>query len=882
MKSIRASMYRLIGLFSRDRRDRDFANELDSHLQMHIDDNVRSGMSPDLARRDALLKLGGIMPTQQIYHERSTVPLLENLVQDLRFALRQLRKNPGFAGTAVLILALGVCASASIFAFVDSALIKPLPYKDPTRLVGVYESVGMIPRSNLSYPDYLDWKKANHVFSSLDVWNGRGYMLRTNEGSELVAGARVSDGFFRTLGVAPLLGRDFYDGEDLLEAPRTVLLSYTAWQKRFGGRQDVLGESISLSDISYTIIGVLPREFQFAPRGRAEFWTTLHPEGSCDLRRSCHSLYGVARLNDGVSVQAAFAEMTSIALELERQYPDSNRGQGAAVVSLSEAIVGDIRPILLVLLSGAGLLMLISAVNVASLLLVRSESRRREITVRRALGAGSMRLVTQFVTEGLVLVFIGGGLGLICAGWTVKLLVRLIPAQMLAGMPYLQDIGIDFRIVAFAALLSFCAAILFALIPTLQLSTSDLRDGLSEASRGSAGTLWRRFGSNFVVVELAIAVILLVGAGLLTKSFYRLLHVNNGLEADHLAIVDLALPQASYGNDDQAVALGRRLIGRIESLPGIEAVGITSRLPLTGNGNTTWIRIEGRPFNGEHNEVNFRDGSAGYFAALGARLLRGKCFNDSDDSTKPNVVVINRALEKQYFSEEDAIGKKIGNTQLTPASLREIIGIVEDIREGSLDEEIWPTIYVPYNQSPDTFFSVVARTTQSEKSMLTTLVATIREIDPSISAYGESTMNDRINDSPTAYLHRSSAWLVAGFALTAFLLGVIGLYGVVAYSVTQRTREIGIRMALGAEPTSVYALILKEAGLLIVIGTAIGLALSLPATGLMRHMLFGVSSWDLPTMAAAGVLLSISALAASFIPARRAATLNPVAALRAE
>jgi len=882
MKFIRASLFRFIGLFSRDRRDRDFANELDSHLQMHIDDNVRSGMSPDLARRDALLKLGGIMPTQQIYHERSTVPLLENFVQDLRFALRQLRKNPGFASTAVLILALGVCASASIFAFVDSALIKPLPYKDPTRLVGVYEKVGMIPRSNLSYPDYIDWKKANHVFSSLDVWNGRGYMLRTSEGVELVAGARVSDGFFRTLGVDPLLGRDFYEGEDLLEAPRTVLLSYQAWQKRFGGRQNVLGESITLSDISYTIIGVLPREFQFAPRGRTEFWTTLHPSGSCDLRRGCHSLYGVARLKDGVSVQAALAEMTSIAQELERQYPESNRGQGAAIVSLSEAIVGNIRPILLVLLSGAGLLMLISSVNVASLLLVRSESRRREITVRRALGAGTMRLLTQFVTEGLVLVFIGGSVGLICAGWTVRLLVRLIPAQMLSGMPYLQDIGVDFRIVAFAALLAFCAAILFAIIPALQLSRSDLRDGLTEASRGSAGTLWRRFGSNFVVVELAIAVILLVGAGLLTKSFYHLLHVDNGLEPDRLATVDLALPQTPYGNDDQAVALARRLLSRIESLPGIEAVGLASRLPLSGNGNTTWIRIEGRPFNGEHNEVNFRDVSAGYFTALGARLLRGNYFVDADDATKPNVVVINRAFEKQYFSGEDAIGRKIGNTELSPDSVRQIVGIVEDIREGSLDEEIWPTIYVPYNQSPDTFYSLVARTSQAEKSMLPTLVATIREIDLSIGAYGESTMNERINDSPTAYLHRSSAWLVAGFALTAFLLGVIGLYGVVAYSVTQRTREIGIRMALGAEPTSVYGLILKEAGLLILIGTAIGLALSLPATGMMRHMLFGVSSWDLPTMAAAAILLSISALAASFIPARRAATLNPVAALRSE
>ena len=340
MMVLRAWIARFTGLFSKEGRERDFADEIESHLQMHIDDNIRSGMTPDMARRDALMKLGGVASTQQAYRERTTIPLIENLLQDLRFAIRQLRKSPGFAGTAIVILALGICASVAIFAFVDSALLKPLPYKDPTRLVGVYESVGLIPRSNLSYPDYLDWKKINNVFSSLEVWNGRGYMLSTPAGTQLVPGARVSDGFFRTLGVAPLLGRDFYEGEDLLEAPRTVMLSYPSWQKWFGGRADVVGQSITLSDIPYTIVGVLPPEFQFAPRGRAEFWTTLHPSGSCDLRRSCHSLYGVGRLKDGVSVQAALAEMTSIAEELERQYPESNRGQGAAVVALSEAVAG--------------------------------------------------------------------------------------------------------------------------------------------------------------------------------------------------------------------------------------------------------------------------------------------------------------------------------------------------------------------------------------------------------------------------------------------------------------------------------------------------------------------------------------------------------------
>jgi len=882
MKTLRAWILRLTGLFSRERRERDFADEIESHLQMHIDDNIRAGMTPDLARRHALIKLGGVVPTQQAYRERSTFPLVENLLQDLRFAFRQLRKNPGFAATAMVILALGICASVAIFAFVDSALIKPLPYQDPTRLVGVYESVGMIPRSNLSYPDYLDWKRLNHVFSSLEVWNGTGYMLSTPAGIQLVPAARVSDGFFRTLGVTPVLGRDFYTGEDLLEAPRTVMLSYPAWQKWYGGREDVVGQAVTLSDISYTIIGVLPREFHFAPRGRAEFWTTLHPSGSCDLRRSCHSLYGIGRLKDGVTVQAASAEMTAIAQELERLYPDSNRGQGAAVVALSEAIVGKIRPMLLVLLSGAGLLLLIACVNVASLLLARSESRKREIAVRCAMGASTARLICQFTTEGLVLAVIGSMLGLISAGWVMRLLVGLIPADMAAGMPFLQDLGINFRVAAFAGVISLLAALFFALIPTLRLSLSELRQGLTEGGRGSAGTMWRRFGSNLVVMELALAVVLLVGAGLLAKSFYRLLHVENGFQPDHLATLQVAVPQATYGKNDQAAALGRRMVSRIASLPGVESVGISSQLPLSGNGNTTWIRVVGRPYDGEHNEVNQRDVSSDYFTLLRARLLRGRYFTDAEDASKPSVVIINQAMERQYFSGEDPIGMKIGDTSLSPQSVMEIVGVVEDIREGSLDEEIWPAIYVPFNQSPDTFFSVVARTSQAEQSLLPTLVAAIHQIDWSIGTIGESTMSERINDSQTAYLHRSSAWLVGGFAALALLLGVVGLYGVVAYSVSQRTREIGIRIALGAQPKSVYRLILKEAGWLTGIGIAIGLAGSVPAATLMRHLLFGVSSWDVPTLAAVTVVLGISALLASYIPARRAASVNPVEALRAE
>jgi predicted permease len=808
--------------------------------------------------------------------------MMNGLLQDLRYALRQLRKSPGFAGTAILVLTLGISASVSIFGFVDAALIKPLPYASPNRLVEVTESVPMIPRADLSYPDYLDWKRLNQVFSSMDVYNGTGYLMRTPTGTEPVPGIRVSDGFFHTLGITPVLGRDFYTGEDLPAAPRTVILSYATWQKRYAGRKDVVGETVTLSGIPHTIVGVLPQDFQFAPRGSAEFWTTLHASDPCALRRSCHNFTGIGRLKDGLSVEAALANMKSIARQLEIQYPNDNRGQGASVLSLSEAIVTDIRPILLVLFSGAGLLLVIACANVSSLLLVRSEVRKREIAVRGALGASRARLIRQFITEGLVLVAAGTLLGLVVAAGAMQILTRLISKDMMASMPYLSGLGMNSHVLLFAGAVSVFAAALFSLPPIVRLPLTKLREGLTDGGRGYAGTLWRRFGSNLVVVELAIAVILLVGAGLLGKSFYRLLHVEVGFQPDHLATVQVALSGASYPKDEQIVAAERQIISRIASLPGVQSVGISSVLPVSFNGNTTWIRIVGQPYNGEHNEVNQRDVSSAFFTTLRAKLLRGRYFSDAEDASKPSVVIINQALARKYFPGQDPIGKKLGDTDLSPKSITEIIGVVEDVKDGALDSEIWPAVYYPFNQNTDTYFSLIVRTSQAEQSLLPTLVTAIHEIDPGIGTMNETTMIDRINDSPTAYLHRSSAWLVGGFASVALLLGVVGLYGVIAYSVNQRTREIGVRMALGAQRSSVYQLIMKEAGWLAGVGISAGILCSIGAATLIRGLLFGVRSWDAATLAAVAAVLAISALVASYIPARRAAKVDPMVALRYE
>jgi macrolide transport system ATP-binding/permease protein len=807
---------------------------------------------------------------------------MTGIIQDFRYALRQLRSSPGFATVSILVLALGMCASIAIFGFVDAALLKPLPYNDPDRLLMVTESSAVFPRAFLSYYNYLDWKKLNQVFSSLDVYHLTGYLLSTPGNAELVHAVRVSDGFFRTLEVTPVLGRDFRNGEDLPQAPQTVMLSYSAWQKRFGGRRDVIGQSVTLSGNPYTIIGVLPASFQFAPQGNAEFWTTLHSTDYCGLHRGCHNLVGIGRLKDGVSVQAARANMKSIAGQLEIQYPSENRGQTSFVEPLAQTLVSDIRPVLLALFGGAGLLLLIACVNVSSLLLVRSEGRKREIAVRGALGASRLRLFRQFTIDSLVLVIAGAGLGLLMAQAAIRILMSLISTDMLVGMPYLSGLGLNRHVIAFAATISGAALILFTLTPVFRLPLSQIRLDLAEGGRGYAGTLWRRFGANLVAVELAIAVVLLVAAGLLGKSFYHLLHVDLGFNPDHLATFSVSVADASYPKDEQQAALARRIVDQVASLPGVKSVGITNMLPVSANGDTWWIRVVGRPYNGEHNEVNERSVSTNYFSTMQARLLRGRYFTENEDTTKHRVILINEALARKYFPGEDPIGKQIGSYNLNPESISEIVGVVQDVRDGQLDSDIWPALYHPFNQNPDTYFSVIARTSQDEKSVLPGMVAAIHQVDRGLATLDESTMADRIGNSPSAYLHRSSAWLVGGFAGLALLLGVIGLYGVIAYSVSRRTREIGVRMALGAQRGAVYELIMKEAAWLTAIGIVGGLVASLGAAALIRGLLFGVQSWDVATLVAVSAVLAFFSLLASYIPARRAAQVDPSVALRYE
>jgi macrolide transport system ATP-binding/permease protein len=883
MRQLTKFLLRLRSLFSRTAVENELDEELRYHVERQIDEDIARGMSPRDARDAALRAFGGYQQKKEECRDMRGLNVIENLARDIAYAIRQFRKNLIFSCTAVFMLALGICASVAIFVFVDAALLKPLPYRDPQRLIGVYEVAEHCPQCNLSYPDYVDWKKDNKVFSSLDVYSQAGYTLSTPGGAQPTRAARVSDGFFRTLGVTPILGRDFYPGEDLPSAPRSILISYATWKQRYGGKASVMNQTVILNGADYIVVGVLPQDFNFTPAEPAEFWVTMHPSSECDLRRSCHFLNGVGRLKDGVSFSSALADVTVIAKRLENEYPGSNKDQGATLQPLAEVIVGNVRPILLVLLGGAGLLLMIATVNVSSLLLVRSESRRREISVRAALGAGRSRLMRQFMAEGLVLVVAGTLVGLTAADWLIRLLTALIPVDMLEHVPFLMNLRLNGHALAFALAIAAIAATLFSLTPALRISLSGLAGGMAAGSRGSTGMTWRNLGAKLVVLELATAVVLLVAAGLLGRSLALLLRVNLGLQSDHMATLYLRAPDSRYGKEGQAIGLERELIDRIQSLPGVKSVALTTDIPVTHWGDTTWFRVLGRPWHGEHNDTPERDVSSAYFTTLGATLRSGRFFTDHDDRSKPRVAIVNQALARLHFPGENPIGRQLSELGDPPKPM-EIVGVVDDIKEGPLDTLNQPVLYRPFDQTQDggNEFFVVVRTSQSEGALLPAMTAAIHRFDSDIVTTDVATMDERIDRSLSAWIHRSSAWMVGGFAGMALVLSVIGLYGVIAYSVSQRTREIGIRMALGAEQKSVHRLVLKEAGVLTALGIAIGIACSLAVGDLLRALLFGVQPWDVPTLAAGAIVLAIAALLASYLPARRAAGVNPVEALRAE
>jgi predicted permease len=870
--------YRMRALFERKAMETELAEELRFHFDHQVEKSIKLGMSHEEAVRSARMHFGGMEQVKEDCRDARGVSMFDRTLQDFRFGVRQLRRNHGFALTAISTLALGICATASIFAFVDAALIEPLPYGHAARLVAVFESTPSGARYHLSYPDYLDWKRFNTAFSDLEAYDGGGFLIDTATGQQQVDGATVSAGFFRTLEVAPILGRDFLPNEDQPEAQRSVLLSYNSWQTRFGKRKNIIGQVVTLDKIPFIVVGVLPAHFHFAPVGSPEFWVAMHFSSSED--RGSHGLSGIARLKDGVSLEAANSDLELIADRLAKDYPDADQGRGSTVVSLSELILGSIRPIMLVLLGGAGLLYLIACVNIASLLLVRTEVRRREIALRGALGASRLRLVRQFMTEGLLLTAIGSLLGLTIAWLGIGQLTRLIPPGIMAGMPYLAGLGMSWHLVGFSAGISIAAALIFSVVPVLRLPAEGNATGLAESGRNASGTFWRRAGTNLVVIELATAMVLMVGAGLLAKSFYRLLHAEIGIEPDHVATLRIVLPRSTYSKPQQLVAMEHLILERAEAYPGVESASVAHNLPVGGLGGNTTFVIVGKPPDPTTNEANQRQVSPRYFSTLKARLLRGRFFDAAEDTSKPSVAIINETMAKLYLKGQDPTANRLAYRATEPAI--QIVGVVSDVREGPLDHAVRPAIYIPFDQDPDSSFFLLLRSSQAEQSVISSVSNLVHTINPEIVTSEGQSMTERIHDSSSAYMHRSSAWLVSGFAALALFLGSVGLYGVLAYSVSQRAREIGVRMALGAQRASIYRLVLREAGWLAAGGILLGSVCSIMTATLMRSLLFGVEGWDVPTIGMVAAVLGSAVLLASYIPAHRAASVNPVEALSAE
>lgn len=818
---------------------------------------------------------------------------MEDVWRDAKLALRQFKKSPGFALTAILTLSLGIAATIAIFGFVDSALIRPLPYPNSSRLVVVGETNlrGSGQLGGYSFLNYVDVARANRSFIASAAYDGVGtFTLTDAAGVHLVPSTSVTPNFFRTLGVTPILGKDFAAAplsEDLQTVPANIILSYAAWQNWFAGRPDVLGKTVALGVKRelYTVIGVLPRNFEFAPAGGTDFWTTLHPyaTSACYKSRGCETLGMIARLKGGVTLPQALSDVQATAARESRLHPDPDKYRGATILPLSQYIFGDIQPILLALFAGAALLLMIAYVNAAGLLLVRSENRRHEFAVRGVLGAGRGRLVQQFIVEGFVIIAASSALGLIAAIFSQQLLLKLIPADMLDSMPYLLG-GWHWHIAAFAAALVLIALVIFAATPALRLPFTNLRASLASGATASTGTSWRSLGAKLVVLELATTMVLLVGAGLLGKSLYKLLHVDIGFTPSRLATLSMAARSPKYLQPDLDLALEREVVTRLQSLSGVRAVGIANDLPLSSDGGTQ-IGFVGRPALGFNNETGHVQIGVGYLQALKARLLEGRYFTENDNLHAPLVAIINETLARRYFANQNPIGKQIfyhAHDIALEASQPpiQIVGVIADIKQNSLDESGRADLYTPFAQSPDAGFSIAVRTSQDALSALPLIISTLQKIDSTIMVVDASTMSDTIEHSWAAYMHRASAWLAGAFAALALLLSAIGLYGVIAYSVSRGTHEIGVRMALGATRASVYQLILKEAGWLTLIGLAIGLCGSIAAGLFMRSLLFGVHSWDFTVLCAVAAVLVASALLASFIPARRAARVDPIDALR--
>ncbi|HXJ93930.1 MAG TPA: ABC transporter permease [Terriglobia bacterium] len=819
---------------------------------------------------------------------------MQTLLQDVRYGLRMLASNAGFTIVAVLTLTLGIGANTAIFSVIDGVLLRPLPYRDPGRLVIISEKTPEFDTMAVSYPNFLDWQRDSRSFESLGALRWSAYDLTGGGTPEHLEAKTVSAGFFSTLGIIPMLGRDFEAQEDHLGATRVAMISEGLWKRRFGASADVVGKPLTLSGQSYTVIGVLPAGFRFL--GSADVYTLLGQWDDVLARsRETHpGLRAVGRLKSGVTQAQAQADMNNIAAQLAQAYPKSNAKHGVAMRPLAQDIVGNVRPALLVLLGAVGFVLLIACANVANLLLARSTTRRREMAIRAAIGASQGRMIRQLLTESVLLALAGGALGLLLARWGTQAVVAAIPG----GLPRMENIGVDGWVLAFTLAVSVATGVIFGLAPALQISRLDLHTMLQEGSRGSTeGQHGLR--SVLVVAEVAASLVLLIGAGLMLKTMWELSRVNPGFNPRNVLMFSVSLSPANRSTPDRIRTAWQQITDKVQGLPGVRAAGVVDDVPLTGSDSELPFWVSGRPRPSSQSEMLWAllyDVSPGYFRAVDVPLLRGRTFTDADNTkTAAPVTVIDEVMARSLFPHQNPIGQsiRIAVPEGFPPGLDrpiEIVGVVGHVKHFGLDADatskIQYQLYLPFGQLPDpliritaTFMTMMVRTSTDPLGEVGAIRSQVSE-GGNQTIFDVRTMERVVSDSVAG--RRFSMLLLGVFAGLALVLAAVGIYGVISYTVTQRTHEIGIRMALGAERSNVLTLVVEDGLRLLLIGVGVGLAAALGLTRLMSSMLYGVRPTDIATFATVSLLLAGVALLASYVPARRATKVDPMVALRCE
>jgi putative ABC transport system permease protein len=884
------------GIFRRARVQSDMETELEFHLEAHAEELIRSGVPREEALRQARLEFGGMERAKEECLEARGASSLENLIQDLRYGTRIMMRAPGFTAMAVLALALGIGANTAIFSVVNAVLLRPLPYDQPERLVQVWHvppqsTFPGIAEFTVSPANFLDWRSEAKSFEGMAAYGGGSYTLTGSGNPETIRMIAVSDGMFSILHARPLLGSGFVSGEDEAGQEHVVVLSYGIWRSRFGANPGIVGENITLNAQAFTVIGVMGPEFDFPisgdPSSRAQMWKPLVWTAQERAVRDDHNYGVIARLKPGVSIKQAQAEMDSISNRLAQEYPADNKGWGAVAVPMHDDLVGDVRPALLILLGAVVLVLLIACANVANLVLVKALTRRKEQAVRVALGATRGRLLQQAISETLLLACAGGLLGLVFAHYGVALIVKFLAQRL----PLSSEIKLDGWVLAFTAGISLAAGLLAGLLPAFRAAKTDINDalkqGLGRATSDSGGSRTR---DVLVISEVALSLMLLIGAGLLIRSLSVLHRVNPGFQADHVVTMGISVPAGKFTGPAQQIGYFDRVLDRIRTLPGVQAAGLIDSLPLTDGGSVQPVLLEGRvpaPM-ADLPEVDVRIISPGYLGAMHVRLVAGRDIDDTDVAGRPRAVLISESMAKLFWPNENAIGKRL-TLYFYPNEERVVVGVVGDVKLYAVSEtQGKAALYFPLAQvsaPKDAAFhsfgmNLAVRTNAAPSSAASVAGMAIHEVDADIPVQNVRTMDDMISASISS--ERFTMLLLGAFAGLAVLLAVVGIYSVTSYSVSRRTNELGIRMALGASRSDVLLLVMRHGMMLALIGSAIGIVGALSLSRVMRSQLFGVQATDPVTFVAGACGLMLVVLAASYIPARRAMRVDPMQALRYE